>query len=47
MALQETRLNDEETNKLMQANPKIHIENNGKSTAKEGVAFIMNKDLLV
>src|ERR1700722_4386188 len=46
LGIQETRLNEEETARLQQQHPKIIIENNGNSTAKEGVAFILNKDLV-
>lgn len=46
LATQETRLNEEEVNRLERENPKIRIESNGNSTSKEGVAFIMNEELL-
>jgi ribonuclease HI/exonuclease III len=46
LGIQETRLNDAEVQKLLNENPMIHIESNGNSTAKEGVAFVLNKNLL-
>jgi ribonuclease HI/exonuclease III len=46
LAVQETRLNDIEKEKIENANPKILIESNSDSTAKEGVGFILNKDIL-
>jgi ribonuclease HI/exonuclease III len=46
LAIQETRLNEEEKSKLEKANPKIIIESNSEFTNKEGVGFILNKDLV-
>ena len=46
LAVQESRLDETEAKKLSDSNPKIFIDNNGSSTAKEGVAFIFNKDLV-
>ena len=46
LAVQETRLDENAAALLQQQNPKIIIENNGTSTNKEGVGFIINKDLL-
>jgi len=45
IGLQETKLDENEALRIMQANLKIHNESNGVSTAKEDVAFIINKDL--
>ena len=47
LAVQETRLNDEEVEKLHRENPKIIIESNNDDTSKEGVGFVINKDILV
>ena len=45
LALQETHLDDEETETIGKMCPKIEIINNGVSKIKEGVAFAINKDL--
>jgi endonuclease/exonuclease/phosphatase family metal-dependent hydrolase len=45
MGLQETHLNNEEAEKLRKMCPKIEIISNGISTAKEGVAFVINKEM--
>jgi ribonuclease HI/exonuclease III len=44
LALQETRLNEIETAKVCDENPKILILNNGEFTHKEGVGFAINLD---
>jgi ribonuclease HI len=46
LAVQETRLNEIEKDRIEKANPKILIESNSDSTAKEGVGFVLNKDML-
>jgi ribonuclease HI/exonuclease III len=46
MALQETRLNDIETERLSRENPRISIISNGNNTNKEGVGFLLNLDLI-
>lgn len=46
LAIQEARLDPTWSDKLMKENPRIHIESLGNSTARAGVAFILNKDLL-
>ncbi|KAF9455644.1 Endonuclease/exonuclease/phosphatase, partial [Collybia nuda] len=46
LGIQESRLNENETEKTGKANPKIVIENNGVATNKEGVAFVINKDMM-
>ena len=45
LALQETHLDDNETEIIGQMCPKIEIINNGISKNKEGVAFVINKEL--
>ena len=45
MGVQETHLNEEETEKIKAMCPKIELINNGNSTKGEGVAFIINKEL--
>ena len=47
LAIQESHLNEEEAEKLRERHPKLIIESNGKEMNKEGVAFVMNKDLMV
>ncbi|KAF8520321.1 Endonuclease/exonuclease/phosphatase [Hysterangium stoloniferum] len=46
LALQETRLNETEKTKLMNAYPRILLISNSNSTAKKGVAFVINQRLL-
>ena len=46
LAIQESRLTDNEIESIENAYPKLKIWNSGNSTAKEGVAFILNKDQL-
>jgi endonuclease/exonuclease/phosphatase family metal-dependent hydrolase len=43
--IQEAHLNEEETGKLNERFQKVIVINNGTSTAKEGIAFVLNKDL--
>ena len=45
LALQKTHLDNDETEALRQVCPKVEIINNGTSKNKEGVAFVINKDL--
>jgi exonuclease III len=45
MGVQETHLNEEETEKIRKMCPGIEVINNGEQTAKEGVAFVLNKEL--
>ena len=45
LALQETHLDENETEIIGQMCPKIEIISNGVSKNKEGVAFVINKDL--
>lgn len=47
LALQETRLNEEETNRINRENKQLTIINSGNSTAKDGVAFVLNNELLL
>ncbi|KZP03154.1 DNase I-like protein, partial [Athelia psychrophila] len=46
MAIVETKLDQTETEKVNKTHPGIHVETNGKDTNKNGVGFIINKDLL-
>jgi exonuclease III len=46
LGLQETHLVDDELERLRVAHPAMIIESNGVSTSKEGVAFMLNKDLV-
>jgi hypothetical protein len=46
LSIQESHLNPEETAKLIEKCPKLLVENNGNFTNKEGVAFILNRDLM-
>ena len=46
LATQESRLNEIEEKKIEAMCPKIHIIRNSNSMAKEGVAFVINKDLV-
>lgn len=46
MAIVETKLDQTETEKVNRTHPGIHVETNGKDTNKNGVGFIINKDLL-
>ena len=46
LAIQECRLDDEEANKVEMMCPKIKIIHNSNKTSKEGIAFIINKDLV-
>jgi ribonuclease HI len=46
LAIQECRLNELERVKIEAMCPKIRIISNSSSTAKEGIAFIINKDLV-
>jgi len=46
LAIQECRLDEQEKSKIEAMCPKIEIINNSNSTAKEGIAFIINKDLM-
>ena len=45
LGVQETHLDEEEAMRISQMCPKIELINNGISKSKEGVAFIINKDL--
>ena len=45
MGVQETHLNEMETEKIRKMCPGIEIISNGNQTAKEGVAFIINKEI--
>jgi len=44
LALQESRLNESEKTKIELMCPKIEVISNSESTAKEGIAFVINKD---
>lgn len=46
IALQETKLTQDEADEIMKANPKIKILANGETTAKAGVAFVINTELI-
>jgi len=46
LAIQECRLDENEQKKIEAMCPKIEIIRNSNSTAKEGIAFIINKDLM-
>ena len=46
LGLQESHLNEEETEKLNDKFQKFLIINNGFSTSKEGVSFVLNKELV-
>jgi endonuclease/exonuclease/phosphatase family metal-dependent hydrolase len=46
LAIQESHLNKEEADKLQELYPNIIVENNGQYTNKEGISFILNKDLV-
>ena len=46
LAVQETKLDDTEADKIQTENPRLTIISNGKDTNKEGVAFIINNDLM-
>jgi len=45
MAIQESHLNNDEVEKIKKMCPKIEIISNSEHTTKEGVGFIINKDL--
>jgi endonuclease/exonuclease/phosphatase family metal-dependent hydrolase len=45
LGIQETHLNDEEAEKVKTMCPKLEIINNGIHKNKEGVAFVINKEL--
>ena len=44
--LQESHLNEEETTNLNDRFQKVVVINNGSSTSKEGLAFVLNKELV-
>ncbi|KAF8867742.1 Endonuclease/exonuclease/phosphatase, partial [Gymnopilus junonius] len=46
LAVQECHLNQEETTKLVDKAPRIVVYSSGTSTTKEGVAFVLNKELV-
>ena len=46
LGLQETHLNEEETEKLNDRFQKVIIISNSVSTAKEGIAFVLNKEMV-
>ena len=46
MGIQEIHLNDEEVEKLREKCPMIEIISNSEHTTKEGVGFILNKELI-
>jgi exonuclease III len=46
LAIQESHLNEEEADLLREKYPKLIFEINGEETNKEGVAFVLNKDLM-
>jgi hypothetical protein len=46
LGIQEAHLNMEETDRVNNSNPKVIVINNGVSTTKEGIAFVLNKDLI-
>ena len=46
LGIQESHLNEEEAGKLEEKYPKLLIANNGTSTSKGGVTFVLNKELV-
>ena len=46
LGLQESHLNVDEAEHLNEAYPRLIVINNGTSTSKEGVTFVLNKDLI-
>ena len=46
LGIQESHLNDEETEKLNDRFQKMIVINNGSSTSKGGVSFVLNKELV-
>ena len=45
LGLQEMHLDENEADKIRKMCPKIELINNGSSTSKEGIAFVINKEL--